>query len=283
MAPAAQILADLGSAAVRQRLDGPFTVWVSARALDRAGAGSTPIAVLRRLFPRTTLRRALATPFFRGIGHSRLYYTGIAQAAVLLGVHNARAAAFSVPLAQIIARPALRRARLALGAFASLRRGRPISVDAIADDLQVDRTTVFRWLRITRWPRRRRIALQPGRITPGTLRWLRASRPGPYLIVKRRGHLRLARQLPNALVTKYTVANRRALARRLRTARPAPPATRAPRGTPTGQYPSSSRVPLARGSALLPGRLPSPLSAEEAGSRFGQLRTSIAGGRFHAL
>ncbi len=232
----ARVLADLALAAVRRRLDAPLVVWLAARVLDPNGAGRAAVADLRRHFSRAALGRAFETPFFRGTGGEQVYYASITQAAKILDVEKPRAAGTVVPLDQLLVGAAPRRARLALGAIAALRRGRPVSVAAIAVEAGVSERTVFAWLKVSRWPRRKRVALQPVNVTPGALRWLRAAQPGPFIVVHRRGRLRVARRLPNALREKFPTESRQWLARRLRASSPARLAPRVTRGATAGHH-----------------------------------------------
>jgi hypothetical protein len=278
-----RVLADLALGAVRLRLDGPFVAWLGARSLDPRAAGRAEIAALRRLVPPRWVRRAIAAGFLRDDDrHGRAYYLGAGKLAALLGLPRVRAAGFVVPLKRLVVGAALRRGRLALGAIAALRRGKPISIMGIAEETGVSPQSVSAWLKATRWPRRRRQEVLPGAVTEKTLRWLRAAQAEgePVVIVKRRGRLRIARRLPSVLQERWERESRSWQARRINDAvRPASSAPlRALRGAAAGRHPTESKNTSSPGEAPPPPSGPAHRrSAEEVDQDFARGSWGVAG------
>lgn len=202
-------------AAVRYRLDAPLAFWYAARALDERGEGRTRIGSLPDLPPRT-LGRVLE----RGEGRfwvraqEGIFLRSLPAVAASLGVGKLTAC-YQGPVWWPRDRP-LWRPRLALNAFAVLRRGLPVSVATIAHLLGVSRRTVFAWLKATRWRRTENLALRLPVQGGGVLRLARkyADRPGRLRVVRTPSGLYLAERLPNSLVEVTERAGGRAALRR---------------------------------------------------------------------
>ncbi|HET8580207.1 MAG TPA: hypothetical protein VFL31_04340 [Nitrospiraceae bacterium] len=206
--------AELDLAAIRKRLDAPQALWYCARTLDERGEGRLRVPAFNGL-GRKTRARLLARGqgiFWTQVGEE-IFLRSLAVVAQSLGVERL-SGCYDGPIEWLLTR-CLRRGRLALNAFATLREGRPVAAATIAACCGVCRRTVLSWCRATAWGRVSNLAiLKPASTGEISLARKYADRSGRLRIVQTATGLMLAAQMPNSLVSVTDRVRRLAVLRR---------------------------------------------------------------------